>query len=118
MRVKSPAQIRHRKLLRRAKGYRMTKHRLVKAASEAVLHAGQYAYAGRKLRKRQLRSLWITRLNIALHAHGLKYSSFISGLKKAKITLDRKILSDIAATDPKTFKEILAKAKTSFNAKL
>lgn len=113
MRVKSPAQIRHRKLLDKAKGYRMTKHKLVKAASEAVLHAGQYAYAGRKLRKRQLRRLWITRLNIALHAAGLKYSSFISGLKKANITLDRKILADIAVTDPQTFSQIIAKVKSA-----
>lgn len=97
----------------------MTKHRLVKAASEAVLHAGQYAYAGRKLRKRQLRRLWITRLNIALRNVGLKYSIFISGLKKANILMDRKILADLAVTDPKAFEEIVNKVKsTSFSAKL
>ncbi len=113
MRVKSPAQIRHRKLLDRAKGYRMTKHKLVKAASEAVLHAGQYSYVGRKLRKRQLRRLWITRLNIALRAVGLKYSTFIAGLKKANITLDRKVLADLAVADPKGFEQVIAKVKSA-----
>lgn len=113
MRVKSPAQIRHRKLLDKAKGYRMTKHRLVKAASEAVLHAGQYAYAGRKLRRRQLRRLWITRINIALREAGLTYSTFIPGLKKANITLDRKILAEIVVSDPKAFGEVVSKVKAA-----
>lgn len=115
MRVKSPAQIRHRKLLGRAKGYRMTKHRLVKAASEAVLHAGQYAYAGRRLRKRQMRRLWITRLNIAVRQAGMKYSNFIFGLKKAKITLDRKILSNLAISDPSAFEQIVGKVKSAIS---
>ena len=111
MRVKSKAQIRHRKLLKRAKGYRMTKHRLVKAASEATLHAGQYAYAGRKLRKRQLRSLWITRLNIALRQAGMTYSTFINRLKVANITVNRKILAEMAVNDSNSFKAIIDKVK-------
>ena len=111
MRVKSKAQIRHRKLLKRAKGYRMTKHRLVKAASEATLHAGQYAYAGRKLRKRQLRSLWITRLNIALRQAGMTYSTFINRLKVANITINRKILAEMAVNDSNSFKAIIDKVK-------
>ena len=113
MRVKSKAQIRHRKLLDKAKGYRMTKHRLVKAASDAVLHAGQYAYHGRKLRKRQLHRLWITRLNIALRNADFKYSTFMFGLKKAKITLDRKVLADIAVSDPEGFTKIVSQVKSS-----
>jgi len=108
MRVKSKAQIRHRKLLKRAKGYRMTKHRLVKAASEATLHAGQYAYAGRKLRKRQLRSLWI---NIALRQAGMTYSTFINRLKVANITINRKILAEMAVNDSNSFKAIIDKVK-------
>lgn len=89
----------------------MTKHRLVKAASEAALHAGQYAYAGRKLRKRQLRSLWITRLNIALRQAGMKYSSFIFGMKKANITINRRMLSELAVRDPEALAAIIARVK-------
>jgi large subunit ribosomal protein L20 len=111
MRVKSPAQRRHRQLLQRTKGYRMTKNRLVKAGSEAVLHAGQYAYIGRKLRKRQLRRLWITRLNIAVRQGGLTYGTFISGMKRAHLAVDRKILADIAVRDPQTFTQLIDKIK-------
>ncbi|KKS90362.1 MAG: 50S ribosomal protein L20 [Microgenomates group bacterium GW2011_GWA2_44_7] len=89
----------------------MTKHRLVKAASEATLHAGQYAYAGRKLRKRQLRSLWITRLNIALRQAGMTYSTFINRLKVANITINRKILAEMAVNDSNSFKAIIDKVK-------
>lgn len=104
---------RHKKILKMAKGYRMTRHRLIKRAKEAVLHSGQDAYIGRKLRKREMRRLWIQRINAGLTEHGLSYSQFINGLKKEKIELDRKILADLATTDPKTFKLIVDKAKKS-----
>ncbi|MBM3208899.1 50S ribosomal protein L20 [Candidatus Shapirobacteria bacterium] len=113
MRVKSPRIKRHKKILKLAKGYRMTKHRLYKVAREAVLHAGQYAYDGRKLRKRDFRRLWITRINAALSETGVNYQDFIHGLKAARIDLDRKILADLAVSDPEAIKVILAKLDTA-----
>lgn len=113
MRVKSPRRQRHKKILEAAKGFRDSRRKRYKVAKEAVLHAGQYAYAGRKLRKRDLRSLWITRLNAAAREHGLGYSRFIAGLKKANIELDRKILSDIAVKDPNTFTKIVEQLKST-----
>lgn len=110
MRVKSPAIRRHKKILKQAKGYRMTRHRLFKVAHEAVLHAGQYAYAGRKLRKRDLRRLWITRINAALRPAGVKYSAFVAALKKAHIQIDRKILADLAVRQPEVFQKIISAA--------
>jgi large subunit ribosomal protein L20 len=107
-RVKSPAQIKHRKIKKLTKGFRQARRTRVRVGMDAVLHAGQYEYVGRKLRKRDLRSLWIIRLNAAVREHGISYSKFIAGLKKEKIEIDRKILSDIAIKDPKTFKEIVA----------
>lgn len=104
---------RHKKVLQRTKGFRMTKGRLYKVSKEADLHAGQYAYTGRKLRKRDMRRLWIMRINAALKPHQITYSKFIQGLKKAKIELDRKILADLAIADPRTFKAIVDKVKTS-----
>lgn len=103
----------HKKLLSRTKGYRMTKNRLVKVAREADLHAGQYAYAGRRLRRRDFRRLWITRLSAAIKAidEKLNYSTFISKLKKANILLDRKVLADIALKDEKTFGVIVGQVK-------
>jgi len=89
----------------------MTKGRLYKVSKEADLHAGQYAYAGRKLRKRDMRKLWINRINAALTPHNLSYSKFINGLKKVKIELNRKILADLALSDPDVFKAIVEKAK-------
>lgn len=90
----------------------MTKNRLVKVAVEADLHAGQYAYAGRRLRRRDFRRLWIIRLNAALKAidETLRYSTFIAGLKKSQIVLDRKSLSAIALHDTETFQAIVKKA--------
>lgn len=111
MRVKSIAARKHRKVKKLAKGFRQARRRRVKAAKEALAHAGAYAYHGRKLRKRDMRSLWITRINAALRAEGVSYSKFMAGLKKAKIGLDRKILADIAVNDPATFKEILSQVK-------
>jgi large subunit ribosomal protein L20 len=86
----------HKKVLDLAKGYRMTKNRLIKVATEAVLHAGEYAFAGRKQRKRQFRRLWIIRINAALRQVGLKYSEFIHLLKKNNVLVDRKIWSYLA----------------------
>ena len=103
---------RHKKVLKRTKGFRMTKGRLYKVSKEADLHAGQYAYAGRKLRKRDMRRLWIIRINAALTPYNISYSKFINRLKKAKIELNRKILADLAISDPETFKAIVEKAKS------
>lgn len=103
----------HKRILARTKGFRMTKNRLIKVAIEADLHAGQYAYHGRKLRKRDFRSLWIVRLNAALRQidEKLKYSRFIKVLKDKKILLDRKVLADIALRDEATFKKIVEAVK-------
>lgn len=84
----------------------MTKNRLYKVAKETLAHAGQYAFGGRALRKRDLRSTWIVRINAALRSMDLTYSTFISGLKKSHISLDRKILSELATNQPKVFAEI------------
>jgi len=113
MRVKTgpTRRRRHKKIIKMAKGYRMTRHKLIKRAKEAVLRAGQHAYIGRKLKKRNLRRLWIQRINAALTNYDISYSKFINGLKKAKIELDRKILADLAISDPDTFKLIVDKVK-------
>lgn len=110
-RVKSIAARRHRKIKRQARGFKQARHRRVKSAKEALMHAGQYAYAGRKKRKRDLRSLWIIRLNAAARESGMSYSNLISKLKKGNIELDRKILADIAVSDPDTFKQIVSEVK-------
>ena len=101
----------HKKIIRLAKGYRMTRSKLFKRANEAVLRAGQYAYIGRKMRKRNLRSLWIQRINAALAGQGTSYSQFIKQLKTTKIQLNRKILADLAISNPKTFQEIVKKSQ-------
>jgi len=106
-RVKSKAAIRHRKVKAEAKGFKHARRKRVKNAKETLLHAGQYAYIGRKLRKRDLRSLWIIRLNAAARQQGLSYNKLINGLKKANIELDRKILADIVVRDPETFSKIV-----------
>lgn len=116
MRVKTGFTRRHhhKKVLARTKGMRMTKNRLYKVAREADIHAGQYAYVGRKNRKRDMRRLWIIRINAALstYADGLKYSRFVNMLKKSQIELDRKILADLAVTDPETFKLVVDKTQS------
>jgi len=115
MRVKT-GTVRHRKhqkILASTSGYRMSKNRLIKVAKEAALHACQYAYHGRRLRKRNFRTLWIQRLNAALTGTNMSYSKFIQALKLKQIILDRKILSDLAVSDEKTFKFILAQCKPS-----
>ena len=116
MRVKSIASRRHRKILKQAKGYKHARSRRVRVAKESVLHAGAYAYHGRKLKKRDLRSLWITRISASVKALGISYSRFINGLKKEKIEIDRKMLSDIAVKDPETFKKIVKEAGFSFTS--
>lgn len=104
---------RHKRILKKARGFRQARQQHYKAAREAVLHAGQYAYIGRKKRKRDFRTLWIQRLNASVREHDLSYSKFIAGLKKAKIELDRRILADIAVRDPQTFDAIVEKVKST-----
>ncbi|OGH23914.1 MAG: 50S ribosomal protein L20 [Candidatus Levybacteria bacterium RIFCSPHIGHO2_02_FULL_42_12] len=101
----------HKKLLDTTKGYRGTKSKLIRVAHEAALHAGAYAYHGRKLKKRDFRALWITRISEATKAQGISYSVFIHNLKKANVKLDRKILSDLVLHDPQTFTHIVEKTK-------
>lgn len=101
----------HNKLASLTKGYRGTKHRLIKAATEAKLHAGAYAYHGRKLKKRDIRSLWIVRISEASKKEGTSYSKLINALKKSNVEIDRKILSDLVLNDPSTFTEIVKSTK-------
>ncbi len=104
---------RHKKLLDLTKGYRGTRNRLVRVAHEAALHAGAYAFHGRKLRKRDFRALWIVRIGEAVKLQDMSYSVFINKLKKANIELDRKILSDLVVNDPSTFKHIVSQVKNA-----
>lgn len=101
------ARRRHKRTLGRAEGYRGGRSTLIKTASEAVRHAGAYAFAGRKERKGDMRRMWITRISAALLTEGVKYSRFIAGMKKNKIELDRKVLSDLAYSEPETFKAVV-----------
>lgn len=110
-RSKSISAKRHRKIKKAAKGFKQARRSRVKNAKETLLHSGEYAYIGRKLKKRDLRGLWILRLNAAARDLGTTYSKLISKLKKGKIEIDRKILSDIAIKDPDTFKKIVDKVK-------
>ena len=102
---------RRKKILKLAEGYRGSRHRLIKTAKAAVDHAGPYAYRDRKARKRDFRKLWIARINAGARAHGLSYSRFIDGLKKANIDLDRKVLADIAVHDEAGFAQLVEQAK-------
>jgi len=97
----------HKKVLELAKGYWMTRHKQVKKAKEALLHAGEYAFKGRKLRKRDFRTLWIVRMNAALRGLGVNYSKFIQLAKSKKVELDRKILAQLAVENPNIFKKIV-----------
>jgi large subunit ribosomal protein L20 len=101
-----PAHRRHKRLLKQAEGRKGTRSRLIRPAREALLHAMAYAYRGRKERKRQLRALWIVRLNAAARLNGLTYGALIAGLRRAGVTLDRKVLADIAVRDAATFARI------------
>lgn len=101
-----PSRARRKKYLKMAKGYWGGRRRLYRTAREAVERALAYAYRDRKVRKREFRSLWITRINAALRPLGLSYSKFMGGLKKADIALDRKVLADLAVTQPRSFAHI------------
>lgn len=101
----------HNKIFELAKGFRGSRNRLIRTAKTAVLQAGNYAFAGRKNRKRDFRALWITRIAQAVKAEGISYSVFIDKLKKAKIELDRKIMADLVLNDPETFKHIVDSVK-------
>lgn len=103
--------LRHKKVLKRTKGFRGAYHRLYKRAHEGLLHALWYAYRDRRNRRRDLRRLWIARINAAARLNGLSYSRLIAGLKKANITLDRKALADIAVRDPQAFTKVVEAAK-------
>jgi large subunit ribosomal protein L20 len=109
---------RRKKVLKLAKGYRGSRHRLLKTAKQAVDHSGQYAYNDRKARKRDFRKLWIARINAASRAAGLNYSQFIRGLKMAEIDVNRKMLAEIAVADEAHFSQLvdLAKAKLDTGA--
>ena len=100
-----------KKILKRAKGYYGAKHYRFRMAKQAVMKSGQYAYVGRKDRKSNFRKLWIARINAAARQNGLTYSKLINGLKKANIVINRKMLAEIAVTDPKAFAEIAKKIK-------
>jgi large subunit ribosomal protein L20 len=105
-----------KKLLARAKGYYQTKSKLYRAAKEAVDTAGKYAFVGRKNKKRDFRRLWVVRINAAARENGLTYSQLIRGLKAAGSTLDRKMLADMAATEPAAFAAVAAQAKAALPA--
>lgn len=104
---------RRKKILRLAKGYYGSKSKHFKMAKQAVYRSGQYAYIGRKQRKRNFRSLWITRISAACKLNGMNYSTFINGLKKAGVTLNRKMLSEIAIADPAAFTALVEQAKSA-----
>ena len=107
------AHRRHKKILKQAKGYYGARSRVFRAAKQAVIKAGQYAYRDRRQKKRQFRALWITRINAASRANGLSYSRLIAGLKKAEIGLDRRVLADLAVHDKDTFASIVEQAKAA-----
>ncbi len=101
----------HKKILKRAKGYYGAKHYRFRQAKQAVMKSGAYAYVGRKDRKSDFRKLWIIRINAAARMNGMTYSTLINGLKKANVTVNRKMLADLAVTDAKAFSEICKVAK-------
>lgn len=104
---------RRNKVLKLAKGYWGGKSKLFKTAKEAVMKSGNYAYIGRKQKKRNFRQLWITRISAACKMNGMNYSTFMNGLKKAEVTLNRKMLSEIAIHDPAAFTSLCEKAKAA-----
>ena len=110
------ARRRHKKVLKAAKGYYNARRKVFRVAKQAVTKAQQYAYIGRKLKKRQFRSLWIARINAGARANGMSYCRFMNGLLKAGITLDRKVLADIAVHDASGFAALVEKAKGALAA--
>ena len=110
---------RHRRvkrIMKRAKGYSASRSKHLRIAKDTLLRAGAYAYAHRRLKRRDLRKLWIVRINAGCRAEGLNYSRFISGLKKAGITLDRKVLAEMAATEPASFSALVKQVKEKLAA--
>ena len=110
------ARARHKRVIHAAKGYYAARRKVYRVAKQAVTKAAQYAYIGRKQRKRQFRSLWIVRINAAARMYGMSYSRFMNGLLKAGITLDRKVLADIAVHDAVGFAALAEKAKSALAA--
>ena len=110
------ARARHKKVLDAAKGYRGRRSKVFRIAKQAVMRAGQYAYRDRRNKKRVFRALWITRINAATREHGLTYSKFLAGLKKAEIGLDRKVLADMAVMDKAAFAAIVNQVKATIAA--
>ncbi|MFL2706556.1 MAG: 50S ribosomal protein L20 [Gammaproteobacteria bacterium] len=110
------AKARHKKVLKQAKGFRGARSRTYKVAKQAVMRAGQYAYRDRRVKKRVFRSLWIVRINAAARDNGLTYSQLITGLKKANIDLDRKVLASLAVNDKEAFSLIVEQAKSKLAA--
>ncbi len=104
---------RHKKVLGKAKGYYNARRKVFRAAKQAVIKAGQYAYRDRRQKKREFRALWITRINAAARLHGLSYSKIINGLLKAGVEIDRKVLADLAMHDAEAFGAIAQQAKTA-----
>ncbi len=112
------SRARRKKILKQAKGYYGARSRQFKVAKQAVIKAGQYAYRDRRQRKRQFRNLWIIRINAAAREHGLSYSRFIAGLKKAAIEVDRKVLADLAMHEPAAFAVLAEQAKTALGSEV
>lgn len=110
------ARRRHKKILEKAKGYYGARSRVLRVAKQAVTKAGQYAYRDRRVKKREFRALWVTRINAQARALGVTYSQFIAGLKKAGIELDRRVLSDLAVHDKVAFEKLVETAKTALAA--
>ena len=110
------ARKRHKKILKKAKGYYGARSRIFRVAKQAVTKAGQYAYRDRRQRKRQFRALWITRINAQSRENGLSYSDLINGLKKAEIDLDRRVLADLAVHDKSAFAAVVGQAKAALAA--
>jgi large subunit ribosomal protein L20 len=109
------AHARHKKVLDKAKGYYGARSRVYRVAKQAVIKAGQYAYRDRRQRKRQFRALWIVRINAAAREHGISYNRLIDGLNKAAITIDRKVLADLAVHDKTAFGVLAERAKSALN---
>ena len=112
------SRARHKKVMKQAKGYFGSKHRLYRSANEQVMHSGKYAYRDRKQKKRDFRKLWITRINAACRQNDISYSKFINGLNKAEIDINRKMLSEIAIDNPKAFTELVNTAKNALEGKV
>ena len=112
------SRARHKKVMKQAKGYFGSKHRLYRSANEQVMHSGKYAYRDRKQKKRDFRKLWITRINAACRQNDISYSKFINGLNKAEIDVNRKMLSEIAIDNPAAFTELVKVSKDALDGKV